>query len=237
MRILFCDDEPVVLEQLERYVHAYFAACGGAMPETASYRSGDALLRNETRADIVFLDIEMPGKNGINVGAELMRRDPHTKIFVVTAHPDYLDEAMRFHVFRYLSKPIDPKRLFGNLKDAVYQYNMETVQIPLETKDGVVRCATEDIVCFEYTGRLTTVHTVHGEYQSLKSVATWEEELTLPCFYAPYRGFLINMKYVTSFDKTVIRLKYGDKEIKAYLARRKFMDFKNKYLLYMEGMR
>ena len=121
MRILFCDDNSVILEQLRSYVSDYFKENGGQQPELVCYDNGDALLAAEMRADIAFLDVEMPGINGIQLGAKLKEMNPHIKIFIVTSYPDYLDEAMRFQVFRYLSKPIDKDRLFRNLKDAIYQ--------------------------------------------------------------------------------------------------------------------
>ena len=119
MRVILCDDDTEVLAQLQRYVTEFFKSLGGALPEFAVYSSGDELLKNETGADIAFLDVEMPGLNGIHVGTRLKELSPKIKIFIVTSYPDYLDEAMRFNVFRYLSKPIDKNRLFRNLKDGV----------------------------------------------------------------------------------------------------------------------
>ena len=55
--------------------------------------------------DIASLDVEMPGRSGIHVGAELMQKNVYVKIIIITSFPDYLDEAMDFHVYRYLSKP------------------------------------------------------------------------------------------------------------------------------------
>lgn len=107
MRILFCDDNAEILKQLACYVSDFFKKYGSGQPEFASYTSGDALLKSEKQADIAFLDVEMPGTSGISVGAQLKELNPHIKIFIVTSYPDYLDEAMRFQVFRYLSKPID----------------------------------------------------------------------------------------------------------------------------------
>lgn len=121
MRVFFCDDDSIILEQLHLYVSEYFEQLGGMIPEFACYSSGDALLNAKVRADIAFLDVEMPGVSGIHVGAKLKELNPNIKIFIVTSYPDYLDEAMRFQVFRYLSKPIDKNRLFRNLKDAVYR--------------------------------------------------------------------------------------------------------------------
>ena len=95
MRILFCDDNKMILEQLRSYVSDYFKENGGQQPELVCYDNGDALLAAETRADIAFLDVEMPGINGIQLGARLKEMNPHIKIFIVTSYPDYLDEAMR----------------------------------------------------------------------------------------------------------------------------------------------
>ena len=116
------------------------------MPEFACYHSGDSLLETESRADIAFLDVEMPGVSGIHVGKKLKELNPNIKIFIVTSYPDYLDEAMRFQVFRYLSKPIDKNRLFRNLKDAIYQYNMESKEYPITTCDGIFVRRAEEII-------------------------------------------------------------------------------------------
>ena len=178
----------------------------------------------------------MPGRSGIYVGAELIKRNPRTKIIIVTSYPDYLDEAMRFHVFRYLSKPINKNRLFENLKDAIYQYNIESIRIPIETKGGVITLASEDIICFEGQKRVTKIYTVDGELVSAKGIQSWQEELKIPSFYASYRNYIVNMKYVASFSKDIIKLKYKNIGINAYLASRKYSEFKNKYLVYMEGM-
>ena len=200
------------------------------------YVSGEELLKAEQKADIAFLDVEMPGRSGIYVGAELMKRNPRTKIVIVTSYPDYLDEAMRFRVFRYLSKPINKNRLFENLKDAIYQYNIESIRIPVETKDGVVTLSSEDIICLEGQKRVTKICTVDGEVISVKGIQSWQEELKIPSFFASYRNYIVNMKYVVSFSKDLIKLKYANREISAYLANRRYSEFKNKYLLYMEGM-
>ena len=71
MRILFCDDDESILNLLESYVTEFFSNLGNIQPELAAYTSGEELLKNEARADIAFLDVEMPGINGIDVGAKL----------------------------------------------------------------------------------------------------------------------------------------------------------------------
>lgn len=136
MRILICDDNPQMVEILKNYLLEYFGNNSKFEPEFAIYGSGDQLLEKEKNADIAFLDVEMPGISGIHVGAKLKEYNPYVKIFIVTSHPDYLDEAMRYKVFRYLSKPIDKARLFRNLKDALYQYAIEMLQSFMKLEAG-----------------------------------------------------------------------------------------------------
>ena len=96
-------------------------------------------LADQEEKDIVFLDIEMPGMNGIYVGNELKKANKNVLIFVITSYSEYLDDAMRFDVFRYLSKPLDKQRLFRNMKDALICYNSITAKILVETKQGYTR--------------------------------------------------------------------------------------------------
>ena len=100
----------------------------------------------------------------------------------------------------------------------------------------MVILSSEDIICFEGQKRVTKICTVDGEVISVKGIQSWQEELKIPSFYASYRNYIVNMKYVVSFSKDLIKLKYANREISAYLANRRYSEFKNKYLLYMEGM-
>ena len=236
MRILFCDDDPHILAQLQDYVAAYFTRIGGTQPEYAAYHSGEDLLQKERKADIAFLDVEMPGLSGIHVGAELKEHNPQIKIFIVTSYPDYLDEAMRFQVFRYLSKPIDKERLFRNLKDAMYQYNMATKEYVIALENGVETRMADEIICVETQKRKCLIHTTDGVFVSTATMDHWRNTLSLPCFYQPHKSFIINMRYVYSVGKDHIILRCKEKRVEAYLAKRKFTQFKDTYLLYLESV-
>lgn len=236
MRILFCDDDPGILQLLSQYIEEFFTDLGGPQPETAAYTSGEVLLENEDKADIAFLDVEMPGINGIQIGAKLKEQNARIKIFIVTSFPDYLDEAMRFQVFRYLSKPIDKKRLFKNLNDALYQYHIESKTYAISTVSGVHVCPAEEILCVEGRRRNVILHTTGGDLVSTEPFVYWQNTLTLPCFYLTHRSFLVNMRYVALIEKDRVLLKQNQQEFTAYLTRRKYTDFKQNCLLYWESV-
>ena len=235
MRIVFCDDDPVILAQLQKYIKEFFEKQGGLQPDYAVYSTGDALVRSETRADIAFLDVEMPGVSGIHTGARLKEKNPRVKIFIVTAYPDYLDEAMRFQVFRYLSKPIDKNRLFRNLKDAIYSYNIESCEFPISTNEGVFVRRSEEIICVETSQRKTIIRTTDGNFVSNKNIEYWRQTLTLPCFFSTHRSFIVNMHFIYSIGKDTVVLRYRDQNIEVYLSRRKYTQFKDTYLMYLES--
>ena len=107
MQIAICDDDPMIIKELQKDLEQYFRKHHLSCPPISQFTSGEALLNNKEEKDIVFLDVEMPGLNGIYVGNTLRKRYPNILIFIVTSFMEYLDDAMRFHVFRYLSKPID----------------------------------------------------------------------------------------------------------------------------------
>ena len=102
MRITICDDDKLITFQLTEYLNEFFQNSGFEMPEIITYNCAEDLLADPARMDLVFLDIEMPGMNGIYIGNVLKERNKNIIIFVVTSYSEYLDEAMRFHVFRYL---------------------------------------------------------------------------------------------------------------------------------------
>lgn len=235
MRILFCDDDRMVLEQLQSYVAEFFQSLGGRPPEYAAYESGEELLRQERRADIAFLDVEMPGISGIRLGAELKKTNPYIKILIVTAYPDYLDEAMRFQVFRYLSKPIEKERLFRNLKEAVRQYNAETEAYPVATKDGILVRRAEEIVCVEALERKVWMYTTGEILVCAENMDYWRQTLTVPCFFSPHRSYIINMRFVNAVGRDKILLKYSGGEKEAYLTKRKYTEFRDTYLRYLES--
>ena len=139
MRILICDDDQTTAGQLAGYIRDFFKRDHLKCPDMDLFFDGESLLADPGEKDIVFLDVEMPGVDGIYVGKQLKKKQPDTIIFMVTSYTEYLDEAMRFHVFRYLSKPIDRKRLFRNLKDALKQYNCASEKVAIETRQGVLR--------------------------------------------------------------------------------------------------
>lgn len=238
MRILLCDDDPAVLQQMERLLKNFYQKMGAKPPEIALYTDGEKLIQSRDTGEIAFLDVEMPGLSGIYTGERLKKANPRIKIFILTSYMDYLDEAMKFHVFRYLSKPVDEKRLFRNMKEALYQIEMETEPVPIETKDGIIVRQAEEIVYIETDRRKTNIITVDQVYETVHPMRDWDALLQIGCFFQTHRSFIVNMRYVTAFTKDIVTLADpGGQTYTAYLTKRNYSSFKNAFFLYLESTR
>lgn len=234
MRILICDDDALIVEQLQKYIRSFFESIGVKCPELTCFSDGESLLADNGEKDILFLDVEMPGMNGIHVGKELKKKNDKMIIFIVTSYSEYLDDAMRFHVFRYLSKPLARQRFFRNMKDAVDLYHTMTIKIPVETKQGVHTLSASSVIAVEAQGRKVTVHTTLCDFESIHNMRYWLELLPENRFFQTHRSFIINFEHVTDFDRSLVHMTDHQS---AYLTKRKYSSFKEAYLLYLESTR
>lgn len=234
MRILICDDDYIAIEALRQSLAEFFTEKHLKCPEIAVFCDGESLLADTGEKDIVFLDIRMPGKDGIAVGNELKIRSPYAIVFITTAYAEYLDDAMRFQAFRYLTKPISRNRLFANLSDAMRLCASVSRKIAIETKSSVFSVPARDIVLIETQNRKVTVHTLTADYLSVRSINDWENLLPKNCFFRTHRSFLVNHAHVTDFNHDTVHL-CGNR-FSAYLARRSYTEFKAAYLLYLESV-
>ncbi|MGN0515016.1 MAG: LytR/AlgR family response regulator transcription factor [Lachnospiraceae bacterium] len=235
MKIYICDDEQTLREQLKTEINEFFTDNNYELPEIYFFSLGEELLSISTEPDILFLDIEMKGHDGIYVGNELHRRYKNIITIIVTSYAEYLDDAMRFNVFRYLSKPVDKQRLYRNLTDALNRLASRDAVVEVKCREADYTIPMQDIVMVETEGRNVTVHTMEKSYVTLDSMKYWEQTLTANCFYQCHRCYIINMKYVYRHDGETIQLCKG--RFTAYNAKRKYHEFKAKYLMYLESMR
>lgn len=233
MRILICDDDPSIRQKIQKLIQSYFKSIKQKTPDIACFSSGEDLLKDTGAKDMVFLDIEMRGMDGIYTAAKLKELNKNVIIYIVTSFMEYLDEAMRIHVFRYLPKPLEKLRFYRNLRDGLALYHTLTITVAIETKSGVYRVASDTIIALEAVERKVLVHTTDGTYDSIHPLSYWAEVLPKNIFFQSYRSFLVNLEHVTDFTHDLIHLDNG--RIDAYLAKRKYTSFKEAYLLYLES--
>lgn len=232
MRIAICDDDQNFCKEVLKCLQWYFKEKKLKQPEYACFFSGEEMTQDKRLFDMAFLDVEMEGISGIHAGEYLRKKNDKILIFIVTSFPEYLDEAMSFRVFRYLSKPLDKARLYRNLEAALKIYTASNRKVAIETKEHVYSLAAENIVMVEAVNRKVILYTLNREFECVQPIKYWAEKLKDKCFCQPHRSFIVNLKYVEKFDNRLISLDGGRV---AYLTRRKYKEFKDAYLLYLES--
>jgi len=231
MRILICDDNHFVVEEIKQYLEEYFSQKDTVTPELVSFSDGDSLLADQGKKDMVFLDIEMPGTNGIRVSSELKKTHPHIFIFITTSYDQYLDDAMDAHAFRYLSKPLDKDRLFTGMNRAMRAYRDLVSPVIIHDGETTKKIAESDIIYIDVQDKTTLVHTVSATYRTNKTIRCWINSLNACSFFQTSKSYIVNMKHVSSFDHQLIS--FSSCEDKAYLSKRKYHEFKRAYLFYL----
>lgn len=230
MRIAFCDDEQNIGIVLEEYLREWFDQNELEQPEYSYYPSGEKLLEEDKNIDIAFLDVRMDGISGIEVGRNLKNKNQDVIIFMETSYLEYLDDAMRFHVFRYLTKPIEKDRLFRNMDDAMNQYrNIQNShrKVQVKSQDEVYMVSASAIVYIEARDHRTYVHTRERQYITWDPLEKWISQLDSESFFLTHRSFLVNMEYVTNFSKNRVYL--CDGKYQAYLTAKKYKEFSEAY--------
>lgn len=106
MKILLVDDEELQLIRLEN-------ACKKVMPESEffSFTNPLKVVESNVNFDLAFLDIEMPGLNGIQLAKKLKSINPKIKIIFVTAYNNYALDAYRLHASGYITKPVNENKI------------------------------------------------------------------------------------------------------------------------------
>ena len=236
MNILLCDDDPLALKALGELVTAFFEE--NKIPVVyGTYNDGEsAVADNALLYDLAFIDVEMPGINGLAVAKHLQERNSNVIIFMVTAFPGYLDDAMGLKVFRYLTKPVEQNRLHKNLRFALQQYNQQNQTILLDGTDGSHLIFTQEILFVGIHGRGSLIQTKSRQYHSYRSLKHWTDRLNPDLFSRPHHSYLVNLQNVRSLNKKEVMLtNEAGEPVFVPVAQRKYYDFSEVFFRYVGG--
>lgn len=236
MNIFICDDDSLICDQIKTLCKNFYAEHNISQPNIYIFNSGEEMLASDLTPDIVYLDVQMAGINGITVGNALLKSHPSAIIIIVTSFPEYLDDAMRFHVFRYISKPIETKRFMRNLEDAIAEYNSIGGSINVRCKGINYTIPVKDIIMIEVNPhcRNLTIYTLNDSYTTTQTLTSLKAMLPTGSFYQCHRCYIVNMNYILSYTTSKIYLR---NDFCADIALRKYNNFYSHYSAYLISLR
>lgn len=200
-RIAFCDDDAALLHQIQDLLEQY-RALRGVQLELFSYTNPMDLLSDieaGARYDVLFLDVLMPGINGISTAQEIRRYDTAVQIIFITSSSDFAVQSYVVGAYYYQLKPIW-KESFFHLTDAVLAECRKRTQhsLILRCKSGVTRITLDSLEYCEVQGRTLVFHLLDGTVtESSGSMDELARQLAdHPAFLRPHRSYLVNMEHI-----------------------------------------
>lgn len=210
--VLIVDDEPLALDRLERLLKNLGIE---RIYRAESSFTAKEILNSNLEIKVVFLDIKMPGKTGLELAEELQRTRDDLVIILQTAYPDYALEGFRVGAISYLVKPYTLEELHQALiKAKRYLGEEETLHIMVETLRGERTLLNlNEIIYVKADLKHSLIRTKDEFYFCRLSIGDLERKLNRLGFIRPHRSYLVNLAMVksieeASYGKLVIKFKY-----------------------------
>ena len=157
MKAAACDDETIFHKEVSCLLRNYMKTRNIEI-YTDFYENGEELLKSQKEYDIVFMDYQMEGMNGIETAVKLREVNSDSVIIFISAYPAAALDAYEVKTFRFLVKPIDEAKLFKSLDDYLKSIDFDNILF-LNTHEGNYKIKMSEIIYLEGDGKYTTVRT------------------------------------------------------------------------------
>lgn len=227
--IAICDDDKDVIESIKSCISEYSTSHSVEF-DVHSFRCGEKLLETDMNYDLIFLDIEMSGIDGLKTAQLIRQIDRRSRIVYVTNHSEFALRSYSVHPFDFVVKPFVSERIY-DLLDELMRYLAENsekdVVIQLKGEDGPLLLTLKNIYAFEYTGnRRITVYTKTEKYRIKGSLSDIFALINSESFVSPHKSFIINMEHIDKLNNFTL---YTTNGLEIPVAQKKLKDFRNEF--------
>lgn len=230
IRIAIVDDEKVIREQIKKLIEIRQTDC-----EIDTYGTGEDLLKAGKGYDIVFLDIQMDGMNGIDTARALRQNAENTVLIFITGVKEYVFDAFDVAAFHYLIKPIEELKFYEVYDRAVLEVGKRKQQangqLFVKTRNRNATFNQSDILYIESRAKKVEIHTKSDIVEAYAAIGELEKQL-VGSFYRCHRGYLVNMAFITEYGYDSITLHNGETII---LSKDKYSEFVKVYMRYLKN--
>ena len=213
MKAIICDDEKSTCSELEEIILKY--AKEKRVPlVTEVFYSGDILLDylKREKINILFLDIELPGKDGVMVGKYIREVLEEENIFLVyiSSKENYALQLFQNRPFDFLVKPIEQAKIYHVLDNICRISGKNSAEFKFQVQNSTYCILYKDILYFQSDGRKINIvmkKEVRTFYGKLNEI---EEKLPENLFLRIHKSYLVNKSYVKEFTYEWVKLLNGD---------------------------
>ena len=231
LHITICDDERSQLSLLQALITEWGKDRKYETEINLCQNADQFLFHYEEKKelDILLLDIDMPGMDGLSLARRLRAEGERVQIIFVTGLTDYVLEGYDVEAVSYLIKPIEKEKLFYCLDKAKKRSGTPDQVLLLETPGGAARVRLMDICYLESAAHDTQVHYAHNAYSTdtasvvakpaisdsircRTGIHELEKRLQAQCnaFFKIHRSYLVNLAYVSKIARKEVLLDTGE---------------------------
>jgi len=230
MKIAVCDDEEKFRASIKDAVYEY---SNKHRYEFAidEFVSGEELLNSKKKYDLILLDYQMSGINGLETARKLREKNIDCTIIFMTSHPHFVYEAFEVSTYRFFAKPLDITKLYKAFDDYFKAYGND-YPIILKIDRETVCVQTKDIVYLEADNKKCFIHLAKKKYHCAKTMAAIALLLPKQAFFRVHRSYIVNFRHIDNYDNGNIYLK--NKAV-AHMSRNHLKAFRSAYLAYTKS--
>ncbi len=233
VRISILDDDTAEISQLQGYL-ARFRQEESCEMKVKAYGNGlDFLEEYGEGFDVIFLDIEMPGMDGMEVAHAVRRMDGSAGIIFITNMAQYAIRGYEVNAIDFMVKPVGYYNFADKLKKALlFSGRRAEKEIILNGEDGIIRMPASCIRYIEKDKNYLIYHTEKGEFKVRGTMIETKDKFDKAAFCEPSSGCLVNLRYVDKIGRDTVEVE----GVVLPLSRRMKKEFTQDFMNYVGGV-
>ncbi len=230
MNVAIVDDEKVFLKEL----HDKIDSLGMSDYKVYEFESGESFLSifEKGKFDIIILDVEMPGINGLETAEKIRESDKAVILSFLTNYSEFAIQGYEVNAFRYILKTQPDYLYMQQLQSIFDEYKQTHKTYAYSNQNMSFRYKLIDILYFEIFSRQILLHTTERNVEYYGSLSDIYEELKGFNFIKPGKSYVVNLEHIKTIDKNFLIMSNGDKIL---IGRTYKKDVVTRYLNFMSG--
>lgn len=232
IRIGLIDDDLAHTERMKGFLHRYEKEEGCAF-EITEFSNGMNFVEDyQGNLDVIFLDIEMPLLNGMEVAREIRKKDDELAIIFITHMVQYAVQGYSVNAVDFIVKPVTYFVFADKMRKALhFRHLNKQAPILLRTEDSLIKLTAAQIFYIEKEKNYLIYHTRKGDFRVRGTIRAIEETLLKEGFSCCMSGCIVNLRYVEGVNKDTVWVV----EQRLPISRNRYKQFMEDFLHFLGG--
>jgi DNA-binding LytR/AlgR family response regulator len=208
INIAICDDERAEIEYLTVLVRKW-AAESGSVIHLSDYESAEGFLfdyEDNKEIDILLLDIQMKGMDGVKLARQLRRVNDTIQIIFITGYSDFIADGYDVSALHYLMKPVKEEKFLEVLERAAFRLQKVSRMIRFPKMGGDIKISADDIMYAEVFSHTVILYLTKEGKEEFHMRISDMEKLLGEGFFQCHRSYIVSMQYVKRVTKAAMIL-------------------------------